>query len=243
MKNFKKVAIVIAKIIIALLIIIPNVFIIHTIIVGSCSKDYTRETRLWLEEDAKRYKLNSEFKVFEGNFLPGVTVKTLISRVKYYNTQGINIKINVSEDEISVINKYRVRLEYSKDTYTVCNIIVTLANNPETFDVSDEGNVNSEELSELLIKRNEPIETETTIHYDVLLDGLLLYLPFLVCYIFILINIIITKKSTQTNKNKEIWLYIILIAIISIFALYCISIRFVPASSKIDESKYLYDIM
>lgn len=152
-------------------------------------------------------------------------VRELIFTVESSNArQDEKVELIKAYKSLSKEETYRVQLEYSKDTYHVCRVIITPSNSSETSSIpKSEGTLTTKEVNEFLRDLQTDTKTTTIIHYDTLLENLLQYLPFLICYILLLINVIVTKKSKNAT-NKKIWLYITLIAIISFFYfwLFCI---------------------
>ena len=222
MKNFKNIAIVIAKIIIVLLIIIPNVLIIGTIIDIPTSKNISES----IYGKTLKYPItviksfNSQFTAYEEeNELSISDIRTLIitAKTKDLNMKDEEVELIKTYKSLSKQETYKVKLEYSKDTFLVCRVIISPSSNSESYiSPTSEETLTTEEVNDIL--KNVKVETKTIKHYDILLENLLMYIPFLICYILLFINIIITKKSKNVaNKHKEIWFYIILIAIISIF--------------------------
>lgn len=217
MKKFKNVAIIISKIIIVLLIIIPNVLIIHSIIDRSISKEYIYETTLKYPIDFIR-TFNSQFVPYEGDKLSSSDARGIISAVYSNNSTGDEkVELIKAYKSLSKQETYKVQLEYSKDTCLVCRVIISPSSSSEDFtNQKEEETFTTEELNDFLESRK--FETKITLEYEDLIKLILQYLPFLFCYILLLVNIIMTKKSKNvTDKSKEIWLYITLIAIISIF--------------------------
>lgn len=155
-------------------------------------------------------------------------VRELIFTVESSNARH-DEKIELIKDyeKLSMLEKYKVRLEYSKDTFLVCRVIVSPSSNSESYiSPTSEETLTTEEVNDIL--KNVKVETKTIKHYDILLENLLMYIPFLICYILLLINVIITKRSKNiTNKSKKIWFYIIFIAIISIFQFFILEEKMV----------------
>lgn len=217
MKNFKNVAVIIAKIIIVLLIIIPNVLIIGTIIGSSISKEYIYEKALKHPTIFIR-TFNSQFVPYEGDKISIQDVRSIISAVYSSNFKGDEkVELIKAYKDLSEQDTYKVQLEYSKDTCLVCRVIISPSSSSETYiSPTSKETLTTEEINDFF--ENHKDETKITVDYEELLKQILQYLPFLICYILLFINIIITKKSKNVaNKHKEIWFYIILIAIISIF--------------------------
>ena len=133
-------------------------------------------------------------------------VRELIFTVESSNARH-DEKIELIKDyeKLSMLEKYKVRLEYSKDTFLVCRVIVSPSSNSESYiSPTSEETLTTEEVNDIL--KNVKVETKTIKHYDILLENLLMYIPFLICYILLLINVIITKRSKNiTNKSKKIW--------------------------------------
>lgn len=199
MKNKK----VVAKVIIILLIIILNLFIIHLIIDCSISKEYI------YRNDSIRV-FNAQFRYYEGNDLSGSMIKALISTVESNNAiQNEKVELIKAYEKLSAREKYNVKLEYSKDTFLVCRIIISSSNNSKTYiSPTSEETFATEEVN--VFFENHKDETKITVDYEELRKQILQYLPFLICYILLLINIIIAKES------KQIWLCMALITIIFI---------------------------
>lgn len=199
MKNKK----VVAKVIIILLIIILNLFIIHLIIDCSISKEYI------YRNDSIRV-FNAQFRYYEGNDLSGSMIKALISTVESNNAiQNEKVELIKAYEKLSAREKYNVKLEYSKDTFLVCRIIISSSNNSKTYiSPTSEETFTTEEVN--VFFENHKDETKITVDYEELRKQILQYLPFLICYILLLINIIIAKES------KQIWLYIALTIIVFI---------------------------
>ena len=199
MKNKK----VVAKVIIILLIIILNLFIIHLIIDCSISKEYI------YRNDSIRV-FNAQFRYYEGNDLSGSMIKALISTVESNNArQNEKVELIKAYEKLSAREKYNVKLEYSKDTFLVCRIIISSSNNSKTYiSPTSEETFTTEEVN--VFFENHKDETKITVDYEELRKQILQYLPFLICYILLLINIIIAKES------KQIWLCMALITIIFI---------------------------
>lgn len=199
MKNKK----VVAKVIIILLIIILNLFIIHLIIDCSISKEYI------YRNDSIRI-FNAQFRYYEGNDLSGSMIKALISTVESNNAiQNEKVELIKAYEKLSAREKYNVKLEYSKDTFLVCRIIISSSNNSKTYiSPTSEETFTTEEVN--VFFENHKDETKITVDYEELRKQILQYLPFLICYILLLINIIIAKES------KQIWLCMALITIIFI---------------------------
>ena len=199
MKNKK----VVAKVIIILLIIILNLFIIHLIIDCSISKEYI------YRNDSIRV-FNAQFRYYEGNDLSGSMIKALISTVESNNAiQNEKVELIKAYEKLSAREKYNVKLEYSKDTFLVCRIIISSSNNSKTYiSPTSEETFTTEEVN--VFFENHKNETKITVDYEELRKQILQYLPFLICYILLLINIIIAKES------KQIWLCMALITIIFI---------------------------
>ena len=199
MKNKK----VVAKVIIILLIIILNLFIIHLIIDCSISKEYI------YRNDSIRV-FNAQFRYYEGNDLSGSMIKALISTVESNNAiQNEKVELIKAYEKLSAREKYNVKLEYSKDTFLVCRIIISSSNNSKTYiSPTSEETFTTEEVN--VFFENHKGETKITVDYEELRKQILQYLPFLICYILLLINIIIAKES------KQIWLCMALITIIFI---------------------------
>lgn len=199
MKNKK----VVAKVIIILLIIILNLFIIHLIIDCSISKEYI------YRNDSIRV-FNAQFRYCEGNDLSGSMIKALISTVESNNAiQNEKVELIKAYEKLSAREKYNVKLEYSKDTFLVCRIIISSSNNSKTYiSPTSEETFTTEEVN--VFFENHKDETKITVDYEELRKQILQYLPFLICYILLLINIIIAKES------KQIWLCMALITIIFI---------------------------
>lgn len=199
MKNKK----VVAKVIIILLIIILNLFIIHLIIDCSISKEYI------YRNDSIRV-FNAQFRYYEGNDLSGSMIKALISTVESNNAiQNEKVELIKAYEKLSAREKYNVKLEYSKDTFLVCRIIISSSNNSKTYiSPTSEETFTTEEVN--VFFENHKDETKITVDYEELRKQILQYLPFLICYILLLINIIIAKES------KQIWLCMVLITIIFI---------------------------
>lgn len=199
MKNKK----VVAKVIIILLIIILNLFIIHLIIDCSISKEYI------YRNDSIRI-FNAQFRYYEGNDLSGSMIKALISTVESNNAiQNEKVELIKAYEKLSAREKYNVKLEYSKDTFLVCRIIISSSNNSKTYiSPTSEETFTTEEVN--VFFENHKDETKITVDYEELRKQILQYLPFLICYILLLINIIIAKES------KQIWLCMVLITIIFI---------------------------
>lgn len=205
MKNEKNVAIIIAKSIIILLIIIFNLLIIHLIIERSISKEY-----LYKKVFTNIQYFNDTFIYYEGKELSGARVKELIFQVEASNARH-DEKIELIKDyeKLSMLEKYKVRLEYSKDTFLVCRVIVSPSSNSESYiSPTSEETFTTEEVNAFF--ENHKDETKITVDYEELLKQILQYLPFLIFYILLLINIIIAKES------KQIWLCMALITIIFI---------------------------
>lgn len=171
---------------------------------------------------------NAPFINYEGKELSGAMVRELIFTVESSNARH-DEKIELIKDyeKLSMLEKYKVRLEYSKDTFLVCRVIVSPSSNSESYiSPTSEETLTTEEVNDIL--KNVKVETKTIKHYDILLENLLMYIPFLICYILLLINVIITKRSKNiTNKSKKIWFYIIFIAIISIFQFFILEEKMV----------------
>ena len=199
MKNKK----VVAKVIIILLIIILNLFIIHLIIDCSISKEYI------YRNDSIRI-FNAQFRYYEGNDLSGSMIKALISTVESNNAiQNEKVELIKAYEKLSAREKYNVKLEYSKDTFLVCRILISSSNNSKTYiSPTSEETFTTEEVN--VFFENHKDETKITVDYEELRKQILQYLPFLICYILLLINIIIAKES------KQIWLCMALITIIFI---------------------------
>lgn len=199
MKNKK----VVAKVIIILLIIILNLFIIHLIIDCSISKEYI------YRNDSIRV-FNAQFRYYEGNDLSGSMIKALISTVESNNAiQNEKVELIKAYEKLSTREKYNVKLEYSKDTFLVCRIIISSSNNSKTYiSPTSEETFTTEEVN--VFFENHKDETKIAVDYEELRKQILQYLPFLICYILLLINIIIAKES------KQIWLCMALITIIFI---------------------------
>lgn len=199
MKNKK----VVAKVIIILLIIILNLFIIHLIIDCSISKEYI------YRNDSIRV-FNAQFRYYEGNDLSGSMIKALISTVESNNAiQNEKVELIKAYEKLSAREKYNVKLEYSKDTFLVCRIIISSSNNSKTYiSPTSEETFTTEEVN--VFFENHKDETKIAVDYEELRKQILQYLPFLICYILLLINIIIAKES------KQIWLCMALITIIFI---------------------------
>lgn len=199
MKNKK----VVAKVIIILLIIILNLFIIHLIIDCSISKEYI------YRNDSIRV-FNAQFRYYEGNDLSVSMIKALISTVESNNAiQNEKVELIKAYEKLSAREKYNVKLEYSKDTFLVCRIIISSSNNSKTYiSPTSEETFTTEEVN--VFFENHKDETKITVDYEELRKQILQYLPFLICYILLLINIIIAKES------KQIWLCMALITIIFI---------------------------
>ena len=196
MKNKK----VVAKVIIILLIIILNLFIIHLIIDCSISKEYI------YRNDSIRV-FNAQFRYYEGNDLSGSMIKALISTVESNNAiQNEKVELIKAYEKLSAREKYNVKLEYSKDTFLVCRIIISSSNNSKTYiSPTSEETFTTEEVN--VFFENHKDETKITVDYEELRKQILQYLPFLICYILLLINIIIAKES------RQIWLCMALITI------------------------------
>lgn len=196
MKNKK----VVAKVIIILLIIILNLFIIHLIIDCSISKEYI------YRNDSIRV-FNAQFRYYEGNDLSGSMIKALISTVESNNAiQNEKVELIKAYEKLSAREKYNVKLEYSKDTFLVCRIIISSSNNSRTYiSPTSEETFTTEEVN--VFFENHKDETKITVDYEELRKQILQYLPFLICYILLLINIIIAKES------RQIWLCMALITI------------------------------
>jgi hypothetical protein len=194
---------VVAKVIIILLIIILNLFIIHLIIDCSISKEYI------YRNDSIRV-FNAQFRYYEGNDLSGSMIKALISTVESNNAiQNEKVELIKAYEKLSAREKYNVKLEYSKDTFLVCRIIISSSNNSKTYiSPTSEETFTTEEVN--VFFENHKDETKITVDYEELRKQILQYLPFLICYILLLINIIIAKES------KQIWLCMALITIIFI---------------------------
>ncbi len=137
-------------------------------------------------------------------------IKALISTVESNNAiQNEKVELIKAYEKLSAREKYNVKLEYSKDTFLVCRIIISSSNNSKTYiSPTSEGTFTTEELNDFF--ENHKDETKITVDYEELRKQILQYLPFLICYILLLINIIIAKES------KQIWLCMALITIIFI---------------------------
>ena len=186
-----------------MLIIILNLFIIHLIIDCSISKEYI------YRNDSIRV-FNAQFRYYEGNDLSGSMIKALISTVESNNAiQNEKVELIKAYEKLSAREKYNVKLEYSKDTFLVCRIIISSSNNSKTYiSPTSEETFTTEEVN--VFFENHKDETKITVDYEELRKQILQYLPFLICYILLLINIIIAKES------KQIWLCMALITIIFI---------------------------
>ena len=137
-------------------------------------------------------------------------IKALISTVESNNAiQNEKVELIKAYEKLSAREKYNVKLEYSKDTFLVCRIIISSSNNSKTYiSPTSEETFTTEEVN--VFFENHKDETKITVDYEELRKQILQYLPFLICYILLLINIIIAKES------KQIWLCMALITIIFI---------------------------
>lgn len=227
MKNLKRGAIVIAKIIIVLFIIVPIVFFISVLLY-----DYSYHPDVIDSKAQANIEIfNKQFIVYEGDKITATQIKTLFSLVKSNNENHLEMPIVTINSLVpsSLINltdtqKYKVSLEYSNNGY-ITNIIIqdakgkyieVVGKTKEELNIKDDGfNMQTNNIpSNLRAGFKDAIKDLTK---AIIEDDLLPCLSFIVCYILLFINIIIIQKSkTKNNKSKQIWLNLSLMAILSI---------------------------